>query len=75
MYTRYFFLRFIEIQGTSFVLAPAFMVNCLQSVIGEILVKNEFTFACVHADICSGKVGKHIQVGGKQTIRYLYDKP
>lgn len=29
-------------------LAPSFMVNGLQSVIEEILVKKKFTFACVH---------------------------
>lgn len=55
-------------------LAPAFLVNSLQSVIDEILMKKNFTFACVHAGICSREVSKHIQVGGRQLIMYISDK-
>jgi len=69
-----FLFTFHRNSWTLIFLAPAFVVNGLQSVIKEILVKNKFTFACVHADICSGKVGKHIQLGGRQMIVYLYDK-
>lgn len=55
-------------------LATAFMANSLQSVIDEILMKKKFTFACVHAGICSREVGKHIQIGGRKLIMYLSDK-